>query len=207
MPDPNLDSAYALDGDDDIRRLYADWAETYDSGFAVDMDFDLPQKMAGAFANAGGGGPVLDFGCGTGLLGAQLAARGIGPIDGVDLSAEMLGVAARKGAYRDLIEGNLLDGLSLPEGRWAGITSSGTFTLGHVGPEALDALLPLAAPGALFALSINRAHFEAAGFAAKFDGIADRITGLELPEMRYYGKNATGEHKNDTGYIALFRKV
>jgi hypothetical protein len=76
-----------------------------------------------------------------------------------------------------------------------------------VGCEAIDALLGVAASGAQFALSINAAHFESAEFAAKFAALADQITDLQLPEVRFYGDKARGAHKDDTGMIALFRKV
>ena len=207
MSAPDLDDAYAIESPEDAKRLYAGWAETYDDGFVVDMDFHLPRKVAEEFARAGGAGPVLDFGCGTGLCGESLADQGIGPVDGVDLSPEMLAVASRKDVYRNLFEGNILEGLELPTGQYAGITSSGTFTNGHVGPEAIDALLPLAAQGALFSLSINGKHYHALEFDRRFEDLSNRITGLELPEIQLYGPNAKGTHKNDRGYIARFRKA
>ena len=207
MTDPDLESAYALNSLDDTKRLYADWAETYDSSFAVDMDFTLPQSVAEAFAAAGGAGPVLDFGCGTGLVGAHLARLGVGSLDGADLSTEMLAVARRKDVYRDLISGNVLDGYQSAGAPYAGVVSSGTFTNGHVGPDAIAILLDLAAPGALFVLSIHGGHFKAAGFGAAFEALGDKITDLSLPEIRFYGPASTGAHKDDTGYLATFRKA
>ncbi len=207
MPKPDLDSAYSLKTTDDAKRLYADWAESYDTDFVVTHDFVLPARVAAAFARAGGTGPVLDFGTGTGVMGKELARLNIRPVDGTDLSPEMLAVAARKGSYRDLIEGNILNGLELPAGAYAGIVSSGTFTHGHVGPKAIDALLGLAAPGAQFALSINAEHFQKHGFAARFEALGDRIAGLQLPEVRNYGPNASGPHKDDKCLVALFRKT
>ena len=206
MPKPDLENAYSLKTPEDSRRLYGDWAETYDESFAGAMDYAAPRIVAQAFADAGGTGPVLDFGCGTGLVGEYLAQAGIGPIDGLDLSPEMLGVAQRKGVYRDLIEGNILDGLEMPDGIYAGITCSGTFTHGHVGPEAINALLQVAAPGARFAVSINAEHYRAQGFEAKFQELDGRIAGLTLREISLYGEGATGPHKDDTGLIALFKK-
>lgn len=203
----NLHGAYALKSDDDTRRLYADWAETYDEDFAAEYQFASPGTIAERFVAAGGGGPVLDFGCGTGLVGEHLARLGVGPVDGLDLSREMLDVAGRKGVYRDLIVGNILDGLDLPTDIYAGITCSGTFTHGHVGPEAIDALLRLAAPGAQFSLSINARHYEAKGFAAKFEALAGQIAGFELPDVRLYGENAPEENRDDRGFVALFRKA
>lgn len=203
-PDKSLDGAYALGGTDDTRALYADWATTYDADFATEMDFLVPYEVARAFAETDAQGPVLDFGAGTGLVGKHLAAHGVGPIDAVDLSPEMLDVARTKGVYRNLIAQDILT-TPIPGG-YHGVVSSGTFTLGHVGPEGIAALLDHAAPGAQFALSINVQHFHAAGFAQTFDQLGPRIADLTLPEVRFYGPGATGPHKDDTGFIALFRK-
>ena len=97
--------------------------ETYDTSFIEASDFILPQHVARAFLAEGGCGPVLDFGCGTGIVGELLDGKGA-TVDGADLSSEMLAVAARKGVYRDLIEGNVLDGLTVMDGTYAGVVSS-----------------------------------------------------------------------------------
>lgn len=205
---PSLQSAYALETPDDNRKLYADWAADYDQDFARQQDYHLPVHTAEIFVKAGGTGPVLDVGAGTGLCGAILANLGVGPIDAVDISAEMLDVAMAKDIYRDAIEADLNEGIPVPRDSYNGIISSGTFTTGHVGPEALDALLRVARPGALFAISINARHYEAAGFAAKLSALQDgQIRNLTLPETRIYGDNATGEHKDDIALIALFEKT
>lgn len=207
MPKPDLDNAYALDGAEDALQLYADWAETYDDSFAAKMDFQAPARVAEAYLAAGGATPVLDFGCGTGLLGEELNRLGCAPVDGADLSPEMLEVARRKGVYRNLTAGDVYKGLPIDAGRYAGVVSSGTFTHGHVGPDALPELLRVAATGAQFALLINAEFYESAGFAAAFEALAGRIEGLELPEIAIYGPGAEGAHKDDTAKVALFRKV
>ncbi len=205
---PDLDAAYSLKTPQDSVRLYADWAEDYDSGFAAEQDYRLHIHTARAFAGAGGQGPVLDVGAGTGLCSEVLADLGIGPLDAADISREMLAVAAQKGLYRRTVEADLTKGLPLAPASYAGVVSSGTFTTGHVGPEALDALLPVARPGALFAISINAAHYQAAGFAAKLEALAEGpIRELRLPEVRIYGDEAAGPHRDDTALIALFEKA
>jgi len=51
----------------------------------------------------------IDFGCGWGVLGVALRARGLRrPLDGIDLSPVMLELAAATGCYRDLHRANLL---------------------------------------------------------------------------------------------------
>ena len=61
--EPDLDAAYALNGPEDNKRLYARWAKTYDSGFVQSMDYTLHAHVVDAFIAAGGRGPVLDRRC------------------------------------------------------------------------------------------------------------------------------------------------
>jgi predicted TPR repeat methyltransferase len=205
---PNLIAAYGLKTPEDSKRLYAEWAGDYDAGFAAREDYQLHIHTARAFVGAGGQGPVLDVGAGTGLCGAVLAELGVGPIDATDISAEMLDQAMRKDIYRDAIEADLTHGIPVPRESYSGIVSSGTFTFGHVGPEALDILLRVARHGAQFALSINARHFEDAGFADKFRQLENGgIQGLTLTETPIYGDLADGSHKGDMALIALFEKA
>lgn len=205
---PDLNQAYSLTSREATKRLYAEWAGDYDTSFAAREDYQLHIHTARAFVMAGGQGPVLDVGAGTGLCGAVLADLGVGPIDATDISAEMLAAAMRKDIYRDAIEADLNIGIPAPPDSYAGIVSSGTFTTGHVGPEAIDALLKVARRGARFAISINAKHYEKAGFAARFQALSKgHIQALTLKETRIYGDMATGDHKDDMALIALFEKA
>lgn len=208
MPDQDikLDDAYAPKSPDDNRRFYGAWSRTYDSDFAGPQEYLLPGHVADAFAAAGGTGPVLDVGAGTGLVAERLAVRGIGPLDGIDISPEMLAKAAEKRLYTRLFEGDILGRIDAPDGHYAGVVSSGTFTLGHVGPEALPELIRVGRPGALYVLSIRDAHFARAGFAEVFEALQDRITRPELPVRLVYGPGADPGHASDTAFIATFRK-
>lgn len=205
---PDLHAAYALTSPDDNKRLYAEWAGDYDDGFAAREDYQLHIHTARAFVRAGGQGPVLDVGAGTGLCGAVLADLGVGPIDATDISAEMLDQAMRKDTYRDAIEADLTQGIPVPRHSYSGIVSSGTFTHGHLGPEVLPALLRVARPGAQFAVSINAKHYAELGFADAFRQLEQgQIINLSLPEVRIYGDLAAGPNKNDTAFIALFERT
>jgi predicted TPR repeat methyltransferase len=53
-------------------------------------------------------GPVLDLGCGTGLVAVALSDLPIGPLVGVDVSSRMLASAAAKQLYADLRESDLM---------------------------------------------------------------------------------------------------
>jgi hypothetical protein len=106
-----------------------------------------------------------------------------------------------------LIQGDLLRPLQIETGTYNGVVSSGTFTHGHVGPEAFDELLRVAAPGAHFALSIKTELYETHGFKDKLESFAGRIEGLELESFKVYGPSADPDHAEDTALVASFRKV
>jgi predicted TPR repeat methyltransferase len=207
---PALDAAYALQSPEDNRRLYAEWAESYDRDFADNMGYVLPIFVADTFVKSSGRthlGRILDVGAGTGLVGNRLAYHSIHSIDGLDISAEMLAVAFAKGCYKKMIEGNLLERLPIESAKYDGIISAGTFTHGHVGPVALDELLRIAKPGALFCLSINLEHFESAGFKQKLKEIGDDIDNLSLQTVPIYMQGSVGKHANDLCVIVLFHKA
>ena len=208
--DQDLKGALGLTGPEACLAYYRDWAATYDSGFAVEMQYLLPAHVAAAYMGTGAGGPVLDVGAGTGLLAQALRGMGFGAeIDAADFSAEMLDRAAKKQIYTGLHRVDITRPIDLPR-RYAGIVSSGTFTAGHVGAEALPHLLAIALPQAQFALSINRRVWLANGFDRALDDLSVRaaITDLQLIEVEVYGSAAAAidaDHATDRALVALFR--
>ena len=60
-------------------------------------------------------GPVLDLGCGTGLLALAIADLPVGPLIGVDIAPKMLAQARAKGIYAELHEADVVEYMkSLP---------------------------------------------------------------------------------------------
>lgn len=203
----DLKDAYALQTPSDSVELYARWSDTYDQGFAREMDYQLPRNVAAIFLELwDGSAAVLDVGAGTGLLVENFGDAFSGEIDALDISPEMLKVADKKSIYRRTIVGDLTKSIPLPNSTYNAIVSSGTFTHGHVGPEGLDELIRIAKSGALFVLSVNAEFYVSAGFQKKFMSIDEIIKSFEIKQVRNYGDNATGQHRLDTGYVAVFWK-
>ncbi|HUE46977.1 MAG TPA: class I SAM-dependent methyltransferase [Aestuariivirgaceae bacterium] len=203
----DLDDAYGLKTPEDARALYRDWAESYDHDFAQTMDYQAPRHVAELFAAhaAGRDSPILDVGAGTGLIGAHLAELGLSGVHALDISPEMLAVAMGRGCYARSIEADLTARLPLPDDEFGGLVSAGTFTHGHVGPDAFDELLRVARAGALFVLAINAAVFDSAGFGATLARLP--ITGLTLHDRPIYGPDTDPAHRDDLARIAVFRSV
>lgn len=203
----DLDAVYALRTPEDSVRYYRDWAARYDRDFAAGMGYRSPHAVAAVFAALGGRGPVLDVGAGTGLVAEALARIGTGPVDAIDISAEMLAVAAGKGVYRQVIRADLTAVLPIGNSVYSGLISAGTFTHGHVGPEAFEELLRVASPGALFAVTVHSAVYERMGFAQRFASLGGRIKGFRTEPFDIYAPDAEGAHAGDTGWIVSFRKA
>jgi SAM-dependent methyltransferase len=203
--DPDLDGAYALRTPDDNATYYRGWAGRYDAEFAASHRYVYPAEVARVFRDAGGTGPALDIGAGTGLVAA--AAPGL-ELDAIDLSAEMLAAAGAKGLYRRRIVADLTRPLPLPDGAYAGFVSAGTFTRGHVGPGCLTELLRVARPGAVFAIGIHEAVLDGAGFGSALARLVARraISPVDFRDVPIYGPDATHAHAGDRSLVALFRK-
>ncbi len=210
--DFGLEEAYAVETPEDNRRLYAAWASSYDEGFLETQGYVYDRNVARVFVGSGGQGPVLDLGCGTGAVGVALASLGVETIDGLDISPEMLERAATKrvgdrAVYRLLMTGDLTAGIDMADRVYAGVVSAGTFTHGHVGPEAIPEVVRIGASGAVFAIGVNAVHYEASGFAEVFDLLVDRrvIADLAHEDVPIY-ENNTSDHGADLARVVKFTK-
>lgn len=96
-------------------RGYGEWAPTYEETMAVGLDEPLLPRLTSIDWSAAS--EAADLACGTGRTGAWLKARGVGAIDGVDLTPEMLAIADTKHVYRTLSLADVAD-TSLPAGRY-----------------------------------------------------------------------------------------
>lgn len=200
-----LSAVYAATSAADVARTYDAWADTYDGEMAR-LGYRHPTICLALLArHLPPGGPVLDAGAGTGLIGEWLKLLGYAPVEGVDLSAGMLAVAARKGAYDRLDEGDLTARLPFEDGRFAGCVCSGVFTTGHVGAEGLDELLRVLRPGGVLVLTVKDKTWEG-GFAARVGELerAGRVARLDgTPSY----SSMPGVADNGTSRVVVLRRL
>ena len=211
----DLEDAYAVKTPEDSRKLYAAWAATYNETFIKANDYVYPRTLAQKFDEKifkTGINKVLDIGCGTGAVGSYLASlRPNLSIDGFDISREMLAEAAalrridNSPVYNDLLEIDLTS--VLPTRAYDAMTSSGTFTHGHLGPQTLVSLIQLVRINGWFVIGINAQHFELRGFAATLSSAHESgaISEVKLYEEQVYGP--TSPHYGDTTQIAVFSRL
>jgi SAM-dependent methyltransferase len=87
------------------RMGYAEWAATYETAVPDQLDIRVLESLRSV--NWSTVNECLDLACGTGRTGKWLKARGVGTIDGIDLTPEMLEQARAKSLYRSLFLGSV----------------------------------------------------------------------------------------------------
>ncbi|SMH37725.1 class I SAM-dependent DNA methyltransferase [Mesorhizobium australicum] len=162
-----LGQVYGAKAPEEVAALYDRWADTYDAEMAA-AGYRHPSIALALLARylPRGATPVLDAGCGTGLVGEWLGIVGYPQVEGLDLSTGMLERAKAKGAYAQLHNLALGGPLPFADGHFAGIVSAGVFTTGHVGAEGLDELIRICRPGGTIVLTVKNTLWEG-GFAAR----------------------------------------
>jgi len=161
VPSDPIGRARRITSPDEAIGVYADWAASYDDDVFETLGFTGTDRIADLLADhlPGRDVPVLDLGCGTGAAGVRLRQHGFTMIDGIDISPQMLAVAAGKGVYRQLVVGDLTAPLPIAPASYGASVSAGTFTTGHVGPAALPGIVGVLAPGAVVAWVIGAASW------------------------------------------------
>jgi SAM-dependent methyltransferase len=162
-----LGQVYSATKPEEVATLYDGWADTYDADMAVN-GYRHPSISLALLARhlPRGASPVLDAGCGTGLVGEWLGIVGYPHVEGLDLSQGMLARAKAKGVYAKLHNLALGGPLPFADGHFAGIVSAGVFTTGHVGAEGLDELIRSCRRGGAIVLTVKNTLWND-GFSAR----------------------------------------
>lgn len=154
----------------DPREHYDAWAADYDSDLLDTYGYVAPRIAVGAFVTVAPerAASIIDLGCGTGLAGRELAARGYTRFDGLDISPGMLARARGLGIYRQLLKGDLTKRTAIPEASYDALISVGAFGGGHVGPENLREFIRVVKPGASMVIYLNAQPYEEHDYPRSF---------------------------------------
>jgi SAM-dependent methyltransferase len=177
MKTEDLDDVYGATSPEASRRLYDQWSSSYDADNLA-KGFRLPSLGAGLLASYIGRthGPILDAGCGTGLVGEALMVMGYHHLSGCDLSPEMLAQAARTGAYADLVEADMGAALPYETDHFAGFVCVGSFGPGHAPPSTLDHLARVTRPGGFGVFNLLEHSYKEQGFPQVMEALSAKDT-------------------------------
>ncbi|KAF5872553.1 putative williams-beuren syndrome chromosome protein [Botrytis fragariae] len=182
----------------DLQAFYAQWASTYNTHIVALQNYVAPILIA-QIARQSPHYPtlrILDAGCGTGLVGVALAESGAMVIDGLDFSPAMLAQARLTGCYRNLLVGDLLQKIEVPDGTYDLVTCAGTFTHGHVGPDpALKEFTRILIPSGLIIATVLEEAWESEGYKAEIEKLeVEGILEIVSVELKDYRKGCDKAH-------------
>lgn len=203
-----LDRVFTAKNSEESRALYDQWAPNYDADMQT-YSFTAPSIVAHLAKKYLSIPPadaiVVDAGCGSGLVGAELASLGFDTIDGIDLSEGMLKIAKTTGAYRDLKITDLTQRLEAEDGAYDVLVCSGTFTHGHLGPEPLPEFARVVKKNGILVLTVLESFWK----EQKFEDVVKelehnrtvRVLENNLHNYRKFGETESG------GLILVLKRV
>ena len=166
---------YKLKTTDEVMKYYDEWGinNKYDKDM-VDWAYSGPKETVDVFKKYAKNKniKILDAGCGTGLVGIELKKNGYLNIDGVDLSKKLLELVPPN-YYQKLSQIDLNKSLEIENNTYGAIMCVGTFTFGHVKPNALDEFIRISKNKALICFTINEGIYKEYGFDKKIKKLSD----------------------------------
>lgn len=158
--DDKLEWIWSTSDEAALIERYDAWADEYDHDHD-EWGWNGPMHALDALLERASPRRLLDAGCGTGRVGAELRARAwAGHLVGVDISMGMLDRAASCGAYDELMQASL-HAIPVENDGVDAVVSTGVFTHGHVNHEAFPELIRITAPRGLIVITSRAEVWEA----------------------------------------------
>lgn len=193
--DYSIDTAYSYSDSKELADFYDDSANGYDE-YADSVGYVLPRLVAwkaAEFINVED--LIIDIGCGTGILGAELNSMKDGlRIHGLDMSPKMIVQAYRKkkhngGRHYEMFHHSDLTSEDIVvENQYSFMVSSGTFTTGHLDGGHLSKIFPFMKDDSIAVFSVKSDHFEESKFMDELISLKDDglIEVMEIVEVDSY---------------------
>jgi len=159
----------------EVAALYDDWVMTRYDADLVAWGYDAPARVADIVVPLldGVGGAVLDAGCGSGLVGAELRRRGVTTIVGGDFSPASVEIARSGGAYDEVVALDLNAPLDFADARFAMAVSVGVFSYLTDTDATIRELLRVVEPGGWVIFTQRTDLWEERGCAELLRRLAD----------------------------------
>ena len=194
---------YKLKTTDEVMKYYDEWGDKdkYNKDM-LDWNYTGPKETAEIFNKYEKNKDTLifDAGCGTGLVGIELKKYSFKNFHGADLSQTLLDTVP-KDLYQKLVKVDLNKPIEVEDNFYGGIMCVGTFTFGHVKPNALDEFIRITKPGGLICFTINEGIHEEYGFDKKIISLNQNNKWVEIE----FFKSDYIASKDVNAWLGLYR--
>ena len=162
---------YKLKTTKEVMNFYDEWGnkDKYNKDM-IEWDYSGPKETVETFKKYLKNKDILifDAGCGTGLVGKELKKFGYNNFHGADLSQTLLD-SIPKDLYKKLDKTDLNQPIKVKDNFYDAVMCVGTFTFGHVKPQALDEFIRITKNKGLICFTINEGIHEEYGFDKKIE--------------------------------------
>jgi len=196
---------YKLKTTEEIMKYYDEWGTNnkYDKDM-IEWDYTGPKETVDTFKKYANNKEIkiYDAGCGTGLVGVELKKNGYTNFDGVDLSEKLLDLVPN-GLYKNLSKADLNKPLNISDNKYDAILCVGTFTFGHVKPQALDEFIRIIKNKGLICFTINEGIYEEYGFDKKINELTEK----NLWKKKEFFKSNYISSKDVNAWLGLYEVI
>tara|TARA_B100002019_G_C21207630_1_gene567589 strand:+ start:184 stop:810 length:627 start_codon:yes stop_codon:yes gene_type:complete len=194
---------YKLKTTDEVMKYYDEWGEKdkYNKDM-VEWNYTGPKETVEVFKKYNENKEILifDAGCGTGLVGLELKKFGFKYFHGADLSQKLLNTVPEN-LYQKLIKVDLNKPIDVRDNYYDAIMCVGTFTFGHVQPQALDEFVRITKKDGLICFTINEGIYKEYGFDKK---IEDFKKDNKWEELEFFKSDYIAS-KDVNAWLGLYR--
>ena len=194
---------YKLKTTDEVMKYYDEWGEKnkYNKDM-VEWNYTGPKETVEVFKKYNENEEILifDAGCGTGLVGLELKKFGFKYFHGADLSQKLLNTVPEN-LYQKLIKVDLNKPIDVQDNYYDAIMCVGTFTFGHVKPQALDEFVRITKKDGLICFTINEGIYKEYGFDKK---IEDFKKDNKWEELEFFKSDYIAS-KDVNAWLGLYR--
>ena len=194
---------YKLKTTSEVMKYYDEWGEQnkYNKDM-VEWNYTGPQETVEVFKKyeLNKEAFIFDAGCGTGLVGLELKKFGYKNFYGADLSQKLLDTIPNN-LYQRLIKVDLNNKIDEKNDFYDAVMCVGTFTFGHVKPQALDEFVRITKKDGLICFTINEGIYVEYGFDKKIDTLKKEGKWKELE----FFKSDYIASKDVNAWLGLYR--
>ncbi len=143
-----------------VEALFDQYAPQFETALVQNLAYVVPERLNGllrevmAETGIAGFAEALDLGCGTGLMGERIRAV-TSHLSGIDLSAGMVALTARKGVYDRVEKAELVDHLRGCADSFGLISAADVVIYCGALAPVLDSVARALRPGGLFVFSLE----------------------------------------------------